>query len=113
MSGDDVYETPNKMTGAYSMGVYGIHPFVLLNFVNSSRDVSTIAHELGHSMHSYYAKSTTDIVYISYIVHNVNKARKLPHYVQKSQAIFGTHYHFLSRTVSAIFSFVRSSRQSN
>ena len=44
----DVYEKPNKRSGAYSMGVYGIHPFVLTNFVESKRDVSTIAHELGH-----------------------------------------------------------------
>ena len=50
----DVYAKPNKRGGAYSIGVYGVHPFVLTNFVNSKRDVSTIAHELGHSMHSYY-----------------------------------------------------------
>ena len=49
------YAKPNKKGGAYSMGVYGVHPFVLANFVNSKRDVSTIAHELGHSMHSYYS----------------------------------------------------------
>lgn len=64
----DVYETPNKMTGAYSMGVYGIHPFVLLNFVNSSRDVSTIAHELGHSMHSYYANKTQNAINANYTI---------------------------------------------
>ena len=44
----DVYEKDNKMGGAYSMGVHTLHPFVLLNYINSSRDVSTIAHELGH-----------------------------------------------------------------
>ena len=44
----DVFAKPNKRGGAYSMGVYGVHPFVLANFVNSKRDVSTIAHELGH-----------------------------------------------------------------
>lgn len=64
----DVYETPNKMTGAYSMGVYGVHPFVLLNFVNSSRDVSTIAHELGHSMHSYYANKTQNAINAGYTI---------------------------------------------
>ena len=47
----DVYPKDNKRGGAYSMGVYGVHPFVLDNFVNKKRDVSTIAHELGHSMH--------------------------------------------------------------
>ena len=42
----DLYAKPNKSGGAYSMGVYGVHPFVLTNFVNSKRDVSTIANEL-------------------------------------------------------------------
>ena len=64
----DVYEKENKRTGAYSMGVYGVHPFVLLNFVNSSRDVSTIAHELGHSMHSYFADKTQNILNSDYTI---------------------------------------------
>ena len=64
----DVYETPNKMTGAYSMGVYGVHPFVLLNFVNSSRDITTIAHELGHSMHSYYANNAQNSINANYTI---------------------------------------------
>lgn len=64
----DVYETPNKMTGAYSMGVYGVHPYVLLNFINSSRDISTIAHELGHSMHSYYANSSQNSINANYTI---------------------------------------------
>ena len=64
----DVYAKPNKKGGAYSMGIYGIHPFVLLNFVNSKRDVSTIAHELGHSMHSYYSSSNQTIIDADYII---------------------------------------------
>ncbi|MBR3255468.1 MAG: oligoendopeptidase F [Clostridia bacterium] len=64
----DVYETPNKMTGAYSMGVYGVHPYVLLNFINSSRDISTIAHELGHSMHSYYANNSQNSINANYTI---------------------------------------------
>lgn len=64
----DVYEKENKYTGAYSMGVYGVHPYVLLNYVNSSRDVSTIAHELGHSMHSYYANNTQNVLNAGYTI---------------------------------------------
>jgi len=64
----DVYEKENKRTGAYSMGVYGVHPYVLLNYVNSSRDVSTIAHELGHSMHSYLADTTQNILNSNYTI---------------------------------------------
>lgn len=51
----DVYESKGKRSGAYSWGVYGVHPFVLLNYQPTVHDVFTIAHELGHSMHSYYS----------------------------------------------------------
>lgn len=64
----DVYTKENKMSGAYSMGVYSVHPFVLLNYINSSRDVSTIAHELGHSMHSYYASKNQNIINANYTI---------------------------------------------
>ncbi len=64
----DVYEKPNKRGGAYSLGVYGVHPFVLTNFVESKRDVSTIAHELGHSMHSYYSNQTQPILDSNYTI---------------------------------------------
>ena len=64
----DVYEKENKMGGAYSMGVHTLHPFVLLNFINSSRDVSTIAHELGHSIHSYYASKNQNIINANYTI---------------------------------------------
>ena len=59
---------PNKKGGAYSMGVYGIHPFVLMSFVNSKRDVSTIAHELGHSIHSYYSNKNQNIINANYTI---------------------------------------------
>ncbi len=51
----DVYETPGKTSGAYSWGVYGVHPYVLLNHRGDLDSVFTIAHELGHAMHSYYS----------------------------------------------------------
>ncbi|MBO4353645.1 MAG: oligoendopeptidase F [Clostridia bacterium] len=51
----DVYETPGKTTGAFSCGVYGVHPYVLLNFSGTLDDAFTLAHELGHSMHSYFS----------------------------------------------------------
>ena len=64
----DVFAKPNKKGGAYSMGIYNIHPFVLLNFVNSKRDISTIAHELGHSMHSYYSSKNQTIIDANYTI---------------------------------------------
>lgn len=49
----DVYETENKRSGAYSWGTYSSHPYVLLNYKPTTHEVFTIAHELGHAMHSY------------------------------------------------------------
>ena len=51
----DVYHNKNKRGGAYSWGSYESLPYVLLNFEGKFNDVSTIAHELGHSMHSFYS----------------------------------------------------------
>ena len=51
----DVYENKAKRSGAYSNGVYGVHPYVLLNFENNLDSASTLAHELGHTMHSYFS----------------------------------------------------------
>jgi len=52
----DVYPTPGKRAGAYSNGsAYDVHPYILLNYNGQYEDVSTLAHELGHTMHSYYA----------------------------------------------------------
>ena len=51
----DVYENPGKTTGAFSCGVYGVHPYVLLNFSGTLDDAFTLAHELGHSMHSFFS----------------------------------------------------------
>lgn len=49
----DIYENKGKTTGAFSCGVYGAHPYVLLNYQGRLDDVFTLAHELGHAMHSY------------------------------------------------------------
>ena len=51
----DVMETEGKKSGAYSIGIYGNHPFVLLNYQQTTHDVFTIAHEMGHSIHSYFS----------------------------------------------------------
>lgn len=51
----DVVENEGKRGGAYSSGVYGVHPFVLLNFNGTLDNVFTLAHEMGHAMHSYFS----------------------------------------------------------
>ena len=64
----DVYEVNNKMSGGYSMGIHNVHPYILLNYMNSLRDVSTVAHELGHTMHSYYASKSQNIINANYTI---------------------------------------------
>lgn len=64
----DIYETPGKRTGAYSWGVYGVHPFILLNYDGQYGSVSTLAHELGHAMHSYYSNKSQPYVNASYTI---------------------------------------------
>ena len=54
----DVYESEGKRSGAYSTGVYDSHPYVLLNYQKTTHDVFTIAHEMGHSIHSYFSTKT-------------------------------------------------------
>ena len=54
----DVYENEGKGSGAFSMGVFGVHPYVLLNYTNTLDDAFTVAHELGHSMHSFFSDRT-------------------------------------------------------
>lgn len=62
----DVYENVGKRSGAYSIGCYGVHPFVLLNWQGTLNDVFTLAHELGHAMHSYYSDNNQPFVYSQY-----------------------------------------------
>ena len=63
----DVYPTEGKRSGAYSNGgAYDVHPYMLLNYNNKYTDVSTLAHELGHAMHSYYSNKTQPYATASY-----------------------------------------------
>ena len=63
----DLYPTPGKRAGAYSTGdAYDVHPFMLINYNGKYADVSTIAHELGHTMHSYFSNRTQPFATASY-----------------------------------------------
>ncbi|MBK9944766.1 MAG: oligoendopeptidase F [Kouleothrix sp.] len=64
----DVYENVGKRSGAYSSGSYSTPPFILLNYQDRLRDMFTLAHELGHSMHSYFTRRTQPFVYGSYTI---------------------------------------------
>lgn len=64
----DVYETPGKRGGAYSGGAYGTHPFILMNFQNKRDSMYTLAHELGHSMHSFFTRTNQPYQYGDYTI---------------------------------------------
>ncbi|MBQ1228492.1 MAG: oligoendopeptidase F, partial [Firmicutes bacterium] len=59
----DVYENQGKTSGAYSFGAYSSMPYILLNYTDTLKDVFTIVHEMGHSMHSYYTRKTQPYTY--------------------------------------------------
>jgi oligoendopeptidase F len=59
----DVYENEGKTSGAYSFGSYDSMPYILLNYTAKLKDVFTLAHEMGHSMHSKYSRETQPYVY--------------------------------------------------
>lgn len=62
----DVYENEGKRSGAYSWGAYGTHPYVLLNYQDNLNNVFTLAHEMGHSMHSYFSDQNQPYPYAGY-----------------------------------------------
>ncbi len=64
----DVYENKGKTSGAYSWGTYDTHPYVLMNYDDKLDDLFTLAHEMGHSLHSYYSNQTQPYVYSQYSI---------------------------------------------
>ena len=64
----DVYETPGKRSGAYSAPVYGVHPYMLLNWNGTLDGVFTLAHEMGHSMHTQFSHAAQPFVYSGYTI---------------------------------------------
>jgi oligoendopeptidase F len=64
----DVYENENKRSGAYSWAAYGTHPYVLLNHQDDLESVFTLAHEMGHAIHTYYSNKNQPITYADYLI---------------------------------------------
>ena len=62
----DVYENEGKRSGAYSWGAYGTHPYVLLNYSDTLNNVFTLAHEMGHALHSYHSDEAQEFIYAGY-----------------------------------------------
>jgi oligoendopeptidase F len=87
----DVCENDGKRSGAYSTGVYGVHPFVLLNYQQTTHDVFTIAHEMGHALHTYMSNSAQPhqkadyTIFLAEIASTVNEVLLLKHLYGKTQ----------------------------
>jgi oligoendopeptidase F len=64
----DVYENENKRSGAYSWAAYGTHPYVLLNQQDDLESMFTLAHEMGHAIHTYYSNKNQPITYSDYMI---------------------------------------------
>ncbi len=85
----DVYENENKSSGAYSWGAYGTHPYVLLNYDNKVKDMFTLAHELGHAMHSYLSNDTQTYInsgytiFLAEIASTVNESLLMEHLLKQ------------------------------
>lgn len=91
----DVFPNQGKRSGAYSWGSYGTHPYIFMNYTNSLNDVSTLVHEMGHSMHSWYsrknqpyatadysiftaevASTTNEVLFLSYLLAETKKKKE-------------------------------------
>ena len=86
----DFYPTAGKRSGAYSNGgAYDVHPYMLLNYLGQYNDMSTLAHELGHTMHSYYSNKTQPFptagyqTFVAEVASTFNEALLLDHMLTK------------------------------
>ncbi|HEX8218087.1 MAG TPA: M3 family metallopeptidase, partial [Chloroflexia bacterium] len=116
----DVYPNVGKRSGAYSGGSYGTNPFILMSYVNDLESMSTLAHELGHSMHSYLTRANQPMVYARYgmfvaeTASNFNQAMVRAHLLKKNddpqfqisvieEAMYNFHRYFFIMPILARF----------
>ncbi|HYH02723.1 MAG TPA: oligoendopeptidase F [Bacillota bacterium] len=94
----DVCENAGKTSGAYAWGAYDTHPYVLLNYQGKIHDVFTLAHEIGHAMHSFYSNRTQPYIYAGYrifvaeVASTVNEALLLDYLLAKSTDVKEQQY---------------------
>jgi len=87
----DVYENEGKRTGAYSMGVYGVHPYMLLNYTDTLEELFTVAHEMGHTLHSLYSHESQPYatarytIFVAEVASTMNEALLLEYLVNQTE----------------------------
>jgi len=108
----DVYENEGKESGAYSWGAPGSHPYVLMNYDNRLYDMFTLAHEMGHAMHSYYSWEAQPHVYASYtiflaeVASTVNETLLMDHMLETTTDPKGHAYllgEYLDQFIGTVF----------
>ncbi len=86
----DVYENEGKRSGAYSAGVYGCHPYVLLNYNDTLDNMFTLAHEMGHAMHSYLSNKTQPhadsnyVIFVAEVASTCNEVLLMEHLLKQT-----------------------------
>ena len=108
----DVYENKGKTSGAYAWGCYDSHPYVLLNYQGTGNDLFTLAHELGHALHSYLSNRTQPYINAQYpiflaeIASTVNEVLLALHLIETAQnqneKLYYLH-HFLEHFRGTVF----------
>ena len=108
----DVFPNENKDSGAFSWGAYKKNPVLLINFVGNTQSLFTLAHELGHSMHSYFSNSTQNYdqagykIFVAEVASIVNEMLLLKYLQKSTNNISEKIYyidHFLSEFKSTVF----------
>lgn len=89
----DVEETEGKRNGAYSASCYGVHPYVLLNYQPTISDIFTIAHEMGHSIHTYYSQKSQPYaksqyrIFVAEVASTVNEVLLLKFMLEEAESV--------------------------
>jgi oligoendopeptidase F len=116
----DVYPNVGKRAGAYSSGFYGTNPFILMSYIGDLESVSTLSHELGHSLHSYFSRKNQPVTYARYglfvaeVASNFNQAMVRDHLLRSNddpqfqiavieEAMYNFHRYFFLMPILARF----------
>lgn len=108
----DVYENKGKRSGAYSSGCYGVHPYVLMNYTDSLDNMFTLAHEMGHALHTHYSNENQPYVYADYkiflaeVASTLNEILLLHYLLENTEDVLKKKYlinHYLEQFRGTVF----------